>query len=171
MKIVLEEIIVNSFPKAAVLAACQQYGSQLEVPEGIDGIKLMIAIASNESNIGVNCGPRHEPAYEATGAAWAQKAMAPLLAQYPPVGNPPQSPAACSYGTWQMMFVNYKDVTPSQLLTDLEACAQNFVRFFNTVLMAKHPQTLAEIGEIWNMGHIAPDPVYTNRLQIAYNQA
>lgn len=165
---------MNSFPKQDVLAACSQYGPGLIVPAGLDGIKIMAAIASNESSVGANCGPRHEPAYEAGGAGWAQPAMAPLLAQYPPVGNPPQSPAAMSYGPWQMMFVNFqfqRVYTPAQLQSDLGICAREFVRFFNGYVAGKHPQGLDEIGAIWNMGHIAPDPAYTDRLQQAYDSA
>lgn len=163
---------MNSFPKAAVLAACQQYGSQLKVPSGLDGARVMQAIASNESSLGADCGPRHEPAYEANGALWARKAMARLLAQYPPVGDPPQSPAACSYGPWQMMFLNFENATPGQLETDLDLCAQNFVRFFNAYVIGEmKAETLADIGEIWNEGHEGVDVAYVTRLQAAYDAA
>jgi hypothetical protein len=129
----------------------------------------MAAIASNESSLGADCGPRHEPAYEAGGAVWARKAMAPLLSLYPPVGEPPQSPAACSYGPWQMMFLNCPGASPEILLSDLEACAGFFVKQFNSYVEgAQHAVTLEEIGEVWNMGHIAPDPAYTTKLAAAY---
>ena len=32
-------------------------------------------------------------------------------------------------------------------------------------------QSLADIGEIWNMGHIAPNPAYVVKLQAAYSAA
>jgi hypothetical protein len=169
---------MNSFPKIAVLAACAQYGPLLKVPAGLDGERVMIAIAAVESgggdvgSVGHNCGPRHEPAYESGGARWAQVAMAPLLAQYPPIGMPPQSPAACSYGPWQMMFLNFQRCyTPAQLESGLEICASEFVRWFNQYMGPKHPQNLAEIGEIWNVGHITPDPAYTAKLQKSYDSA
>ena len=164
---------IMSFTKLAVLLACEQYGTQLQVPAGLDGAKVMQAIASNESSLGANCGPRHEPAYEANGAPWARNVMTALLALYPPVGDPPQSPAACSYGPWQMMFCNFDSTaTPARLLVDLDLCARNFVRFFNAYVMgSQKAQTLADIGEIWNMGHIAPDPAYVVKLQAAYSAA
>jgi hypothetical protein len=163
---------MNSFPHGDVLAVCAQYGPQLHVQAGLDPVRVMAAIASNESSMGVNCGPRHEPAYEANGAAWARAAMAPLLAKYPPVGSPPQSPAACSYGPWQMMFVNFQNCTPDQLLSDIDACALNFVRFFNGYVIAtKKASNLAEIGEVWNTGRITSDPAYVAKLQAAYDAA
>jgi hypothetical protein len=158
-----------NFNKQDVLNACAQYGPSLTVPAGLDPIKVMAAIASNESSFGKNCGPRHEPAYEAGGAVWARKAMAPLLVQYPPTGDPPQSPAACSYGPWQMMFLNFQRIyAPSFLSNSLETCAAEFVRWFNDYVVGKHPQSLVEIGEIWNAGHITPDLAYTNKLEVAY---
>jgi hypothetical protein len=163
---------MNSFPKAQVLAACQQHGPALSVPPSLDPVRVMIAIASNESSLGADCGPRHEPAYEAGGAHWAQAAMTPLLALYPPAGDPPESPAACSYGPWQMMFLNFtRGLTPEQLESDLDLCAREFVRWFDSYVASKIPQCLADIGDIWNLGHIAPDPAYTNKLQAAYDAA
>ena len=163
---------MTSFAKQDVLNACAEYGPSLTVPVGLDPVKVMIAIASNESSLGANCGPRHEPAYEAGGAAWAQKAMAPLLAQYPPVGDPPQSPAAMSYGPWQMMFLNFSGVGQQRIIAgyvDLIDYAVEFVRYFNSYVAEHTPQDLDEIGEIYNAGHITPDPAYTNRLQQAYD--
>jgi hypothetical protein len=169
---------MNSFAQQDVLAACEFYGDQLAVTAPLDGVKVMIAIAAVESGggdvkfIGNDCGPRHEPAYEANGAAWAQKAMAPLLAVYPPIGAPPQSPAACSYGPWQMMFCNFVSATPAELESNLDLCARNFLRFFNAyVIGSQKAKTLADIGEVWNMGHKGPDPAYVAKLQIAYDAA
>lgn len=163
---------MNSFAQQDVLAACEFYGEQLRVPAPLDGVKVMRAIASVESSMGANCGPRHEPAYEANGALWARVSMAPLLAIYPPVGNPPQSPAAMSYGPWQLMFLNFERCfTPQQLETDIDVCAREFVRWFNSYVVGDKPQDLAEIGEIWNAGHITPDPAYVAKLQAAYGAA
>jgi len=36
------------------------------------------------------------------------------------------------------------------------------------VIGARHAVTLADIGEVWNLGHIAPDPAYTVKLHLAY---
>jgi hypothetical protein len=167
----------SSFPQPQVLAACQKYGPLLNVPEGLTGWMVMLAIAAVESGggdpneAGNNCGPRHEPAYDVGGAPWARNVMAPLLVEYPPVGSPAQSPAAMSYGPWQMMFVNCPGATPYLLLTSVEACAQYFVHQFNSyVEAAEKAGNLDEIGEVWNAGHITADPAYTNKLTAAYQQ-
>lgn len=174
---------MNSFKTEDVIAACRLRGPQLRLPKdsGLDGARVMQAMAAVESSTGADCGPKHEPAYEAGGAVWARNTMAPLLKQYPPRGNPPQSPAAMSYGPWQMMFINFqRHVTPYMLLTDLDLCATEFARHFNSFVLAKlatgaanpTPETLlAEIGEIWNLGHIAPDTAYTDKLKAAYDAA
>ena len=166
---------MTSFLTSDVLAACVTYGPQLHVPAGVDPIRIMKAIASNESSTGVNCGPRHEPAYEATGALWAQKVMAPLMALYPPVGNPPQSPAAMSYGPWQQMFCNFTSQAQAAVIAgtvDLATYAQEFVLYFNSyVIRTQKAQNLAEIGEVYNSGGKRPDPGYVYKLQVAYNAA
>lgn len=156
--------MASSFPKADVLAACAEYGPQLKVPAGLDPVKVMIAIASNESSLGADCGPRYEPAYD-TGGVYSGGDMVGLLALY-------GRAAACSYGPWQMMYVNFTAYTPDELLTDLQACAVEYVRFLNSyVIGTKRATTLAEIGEVWNLGHIAPDPQYVSKLQAAYDAA
>lgn len=171
---------MTSFPVQDCLDVCAQYGPSLHVPAGLDPVKVMTAIGAVESGggdvnqIGHNCGPRHEPAYEADGVPWAKKAMAPLLAKYPPVGKPPQSPAACSYGMFQMMFLNFS--TPAQEViiagaATVELYAQEFISWFNSYVVHKNPQSLADIGSIWNAGHITQDLPYTTKLQKAYDAA
>lgn len=167
---------MNSFPKADVLAACAQYGPQLNLvttagADGtpLDGIRLMIAISFNESTFGANCGPRHEPAYD-NGGSYATGGQIALLSTY-------GSAAACSYGPWQMMFGNFVNATPTQLLTSLDACAQQFVRFFNSyVIHGHHAASISDIGQIWNGGHVSANPspgvmAYCTKLQTAYDQA
>jgi hypothetical protein len=101
--------------------------------------------------------------------------MAPLLAEYPPAGDPAQSPAAMSYGPWQMMFCNFATAVQVSIVAgtaELADYAQEFVRFFNDyVIFSRRAQTLAEIGEVWNEGHIAPDPAYVAKLTAAYGLA
>ena len=161
--------VKSNFPTADVLAACEQYGPQLRVAAPLDGPTVMRAIASNESSIGANCGPRHEPAYDAGGTYGNGAVMQPLLVEY-------GSAAACSYGPWQMMFCNYSGAySPADLLVDLQASAVEFVRFFNSHV-SPHAFTLSDVGQIWNAGHVsaAPSPgvmTYVNRLQAAYDAA
>ena len=159
----------SSFLRADVLAACIRYGPQLQGPAGLDPVRLMAALSFNESSIGANCGPRHEPVFDVGGAYGDGPIMRPLLDEY-------GSAAACSYGPWQMMLCNYgRAYTPSQLLTDLQANAEEFVRFFNlNVLKHRGAKTLNDVGQVWNSGHIvsAPSPgvsAYCQRLQEAYS--
>jgi hypothetical protein len=161
---------MNSFPKADVLAACAKYGPQLKVPTGLDGERLMVALASNESSLGANCGPRHEPAYDVGGTVWASSpAQRALVAQYGRLG-------ASSFGPWQTMLINCPAATPAQLETDISACAAAFVAFFNSYVAHQQSANVAQIGQIWNCGHIYrtsnPPPgvvQYCADLQKAYN--
>lgn len=164
---------MNSFAKADVLAACAQYGLQLNLPAAddgttLDGAKLMAAFASNESSMGANCGPRHEPAYDVGGFLATGAQQAGLLNTY-------GSAAACSYGPWQMMFVNFQDHNVNDLLTSLDICAQEFVRYFNSyVITVRKASNLNEMGQCWNAGHISANPApgvvaYCNNLQTAYD--
>lgn len=164
-----------SFLRAYVLAACQQYGPQLKVPAGLDGVKLMQAIATVESSFGVNCGPRHEPGYDVGGSVWRHsQAQQDLVRLYPspPDSAVPESPAAMSYGPWQTMLVNCRSNSPEAMNTDLDACASVFVSEFNSyVIGVCKAASLDEIGECWNAGHITPDPAYTAKLEAAYSAA
>lgn len=158
--------MISSFKKSDVLAACQRYGPQLRVPPGVDPVKLMTAIASNESNLGEDCGPRYEKSYDIGGRNYlASKAQQLLVARF-------GRPACCSYGPWQMMFDNFMTEDPWVLETQLMVNAQEFVRFYNTYV-AGHwkPVNLEQIGDVWNLGHIGPDTAYTNKLAVAYEQA
>lgn len=160
---------MSSFPRNDVLAACDKYGVMLKV-DHLDGPALMKAISSNESSVGANCGPRHEPAYDTGGSVYRSNAQQrQLVADFGPS-------AASSFGPWQMMFINFTRATPDQLLTDLDACAENFVRFFNSyVIGVRKAVTISEIGQVWNAGHISPNPswavqTYCEHLATAYQQ-
>lgn len=151
-----------NFAKADVLAACDIYGRQLQVDFTLDGRGVMAALSSNESSIGADCGPRHEPAYDVGGHLASGKGQALLLQKF---GHA----AACSYGPWQMMFDNFETEDPGVLQTDLDVCAEEFVSWFNRyVIGIRRAVTLADIGEVWNLGHIAPDPAYVAKLEAAY---
>jgi hypothetical protein len=159
-----------TFPKQEVLDCCAQYGPMLKLPAGLDGRKVMASIASNESSTGANCGPRHEPAYDVGGALSKGSQQANALEEF-------GSAAACSYGPFQMMFVNFSGVRPDQLNTDIDLCVQGCGSFFNAyVIGARHAQTLTDIGQIWNCGHKTDSPsagvaLYCQHLQAAYDAA
>ena len=135
-----------SFPSDQVLAACAQYGPQLQVPDGLDPVKVMTAIAGNESTVGANCGPRHEPAFD-VGGLFATGQQAALLATY-------GSAAACSYGPLQMLFPNFN----------------------HYVITVRQAANLEQIGMCWNAGHVMTNPgpgvvAYCQQLQSNYDAA
>ncbi len=161
---------MNRFPKADVLAACAKYGPSLKVPAGLDGVRVMAALASNESSYGANCGPRHEPAYDVGGGVWhgsaAQKA---LVTEYGAEG-------ASSYGPWQLMLINCPGRSPHDLIFSLVSCAESFVAFFNSYVAHWGPENLADVGQIFNGGHKTNNPApgvarYCADLEAAYNAA
>lgn len=167
---------MNSFPKIEVLAACAKYGPVLKVPTGLDGERVMVAIAANESGggdvnfVGHDCGPRHEPSYDVGGQWWASSpAQRSLVAQYSRLG-------ASSFGPWQTMLINCPGFTPAELETSLDDCARSFISHFNSYVHQYAPNDIREIGMIWNGGHIMRTPSigilrYCSDLQKAYDSA
>lgn len=164
-----------SFPKDEILALCVKYGPLLQAPEGLDGAKVMAAIGAVESGggnwefIGHDCGPRHEPSYDYGGANCSQIQETVLNHYGSPAG-------ACSYGPWQVMFVNSPGYTVAEMETSAEDCARVFVSFFNSyVIRGRKASSLAEIGEVFNAGHVIrgslPPGVerYVEELTAAYN--
>jgi hypothetical protein len=163
---------MNSFPVADVLAACRQYGGFLHAPAGLDGVKILTALAAAESGggdvkaVGHDCGPRHEPAYDVGGKVYKTSTLQQELV------TRHGAAAACSYGPWQLMFMNYPGCTPDQLLHDLPALIEGAVDYFNRYdIGCRKAKNLAEIGEVWNTGSVKADPVYVAELQAAYDAA
>lgn len=161
---------MNSFSKADVLAVCQKFGPILKVPAGLDGGRVMAALASNESSTGANCGPRHEPAYDVNGGVWHDSAtQKALVAEYGSLG-------ASSFGPWQTMLINCPGRSPADLVANLEDCAQCLVAHFNDYVHHWSPASLQDIGQIWNLGHKTTTPPvgvvrYCADLQKAYESA
>lgn len=158
-----------SFTKQEIADACRQFGPTVTpLPNGIDGAQLLWAMSGNESSFGANVTPRHEPAFDVGGVYGASAQMAPLLAEF-------GSAAACSYGPWQIMFVNVPEATPESF-DNLDFCAIASVAFLNKQLAHFKPQTLGDIGSIWNAGHIqkpysAQVQTYVDRLSENYGVA
>lgn len=152
-----------NFTRLQIADACRAYGPQLtELPYGVDGVQLLWALSGNESSFGANCTPRYEPAYDVGG----RYADADLLARF-------GRAAACSYGTWQIMFVNCPpNYVPSDM-NDLDKAAVATVLFLNRQLNRFRPSTLRSIGAIWNGGNPGalqrPEvQVYADRLERNY---
>jgi hypothetical protein len=157
-----------TFNKQDVLEACTTYGPLLTVPDGLDPVRIMGAIASNESSFGANCGPRHEPAFD-TGGPYCTGFQATLVEKY-------GANAASSWGPWQMLFVNFHAADMDSIPTGtLEMFAQEFVWFFNSYVMGvRKPTTLEQIGQVYNGGHVMTNPgpgvvAYCQKLQAAYD--
>lgn len=160
---------MNGFPNQQVIDQCAAAGAELQAPADLDGRRIMLAIAAVESGgadprqAGANCGPRLEPAYDVNGSFYLKSPIQQGLV------TTWGSPAAMSYGPWQMMFCNFSQgVTPLEVETDLARLALEFVRQFNQFERRWKFQTLEDIGEVWNMGREAPDPDYTAKLDRAY---
>jgi hypothetical protein len=136
-----------SFTQAQVYAACRIYGPQLSpLPAGVDGVTLLWALSGNESSFGADVTPRHEPAYDTDGPYAGNWPMPELLAKY-------GSAAACSYGPWQILLANAPSYSPTDF-NDINKAAQATVAFLNSQLRQFKPQSLSDIGSIWNGGHI-----------------
>lgn len=161
---------MNSFKKFDVLSACTKYGPLLEVPAGLDGERVMLSFASNESSTGSDCGPRHEPSYDVGGSVWASSpAQRALVSQYGRLG-------ASSFGPWQLMLINCPGCTPDELQINLDMCARQFVGYFNRYVAHFDPTNLNQIGQIYNLGHKTTNPpagvvAYCEKLQKAYDYA
>ena len=137
---------------ATVLSLCKKYGSLITLPASsiLDGVALMCAFAENESSFGANTVPRHEPAYDVGGRYANNPMQASLLKQY-------GRAAACSYGAWQTLPCNALGVAPSVLDGNTDAQALAFVRDFNQRVLPR-AQTLGEMGQVYNAGHVAVPP-------------
>jgi hypothetical protein len=158
-----------SFPQSEVLALCAEYGPDLHVDVSqpqLTGRYIMAAFAMNESSLGADCTPRHEPSWDVGGIYATNLHQAELLREY-------GSAAACSYGIWQLMLYNCLDYSPAQLNSDADAGAQCFLAYFNGYMQKKGGVTLEQLGQIYNFGHVTEDPPepvqqYTQKLQAYY---
>ena len=134
-----------------VRSLCEKYGPMLNVPTGIDGVALMEAVADNESSYGSNCKPRYEHSYD-VGGRNDENEQTNLIERFGRM-------AACSYGPWQIMPCNALDFTPAELYNDPDSCAKAFVAFFNSrVIRHCGAKSVAEVGQVYNGGHISAQP-------------
>lgn len=132
------------FDKSEIAAMCRTYGGLLHVPAGLDGARLMWAISGNESSFGKNCTPRHEPGY-CTGRYSKNAQMIELTRMF-------GCDAHKSYGPWQVMFVNCLGYKPEEF-RQLDACAHAFLGYFNRTVDHQKPQTIEQIGDMFNSGN------------------
>lgn len=109
--------ILTSIPRQVVAALCHENGSKLPLAgtsdgtgRAIDGVRLLWAIAGNESSFSDNCTPRHEPANDVGGYYYDRSSAVRKAVQQ-------GSDAACSYRPWQVMLINTQS-SPEQIGSD-----------------------------------------------------
>lgn len=134
------------WPRTDVLTSCNNYALLLPAMDDVDPARLLAALAMNESSLGANCGPRHEPAWDVGGAYGSDPQQAKLLSLYPYA-------AACSYGPWQIMYYNAAGYTPSELNSDLSMVTRATIGYLSRQIAHWKITTVQAVGEMWNWGH------------------
>jgi hypothetical protein len=142
-----------SVPQDTIVSLCRKHGPSLKLSSGLDGVRLMWAIAGAESSFGADCTPRHENAYDVGGFYYQHSpSVRALIKSYGSAG-------ASSYGPWQVLLVNAPNFTPSELQADPDKCAQAFVCHMNIfVLGFRGARTLEQIAQTYNSGNFYPNP-------------
>lgn len=134
------------FTRDEIAAACRKWGSNLAVPEGIDGAQLLWAISGCESSFGANCKPRHEPYYHDLAAKGTNAQLVALTKQW-------GCDAHSSFGPWQELLVNCTPDMRPQDFADVDRAADQAVRFINRrILLLEKATTITQIAEAYNSG-------------------
>jgi hypothetical protein len=135
-----------SWPREAVLQACRTYGPLLPPIIGLDPVRMLAALAMNESSLGADCTPRHEPDWDIGGIYASNPEQAKLLEEFPYM-------AACSMGPWQIMYYNAAGWgTPTDLNTDLSLVTRASLSYLTKQIKRWNIKTLDGIGQVWNHG-------------------
>ena len=121
-------------------------GQHSWAPAGVDGPTLPGAMSGNESSFGLNCLPRHEPAY-CTGIDSHNPEVAKLTQDY---GHG----AHCSYGA---MADSARELPRGNVAAEhgvaFDRAALETVSFMNRhVLKAQGASSVEEIAAAWNSG-------------------
>lgn len=115
----------------------------------VEGQRLLLAIAKVESSLGYWNVPRYEPGY-GPGGYYYKKAE-----HVRDLYNIWGAMAACSWSSWQLMYITAWELgyraTPLDLWHDDDACAW-VVEFINRRILARKPQSLAEVADAYNSG-------------------
>lgn len=158
-----------NFKPQDVADACRRHCVDVrpELVDGYDAAQLLWAICGNESSFGVDCTPRHEPAFDVGGTYAKAPAQVALLEKFGRAG-------ACSYGPMQVLLVNAPNGYAPADFDDLDKAVAAGVYALNMLLSRNHPKTLAEIAACYNAGHVPsgawPTGVarYANSLTVHY---
>lgn len=129
-----------------MLGACKNYAPLLPEMAGVDPVRLLAALAMNESTVGMNCGPKHEDTWDVGGRYASDPVQAKNLEMFPYT-------AAMSYGPWQIMFYNAPGYTPTELNTQLLLVTRATIAYLSKQIQRWKITTVQQIGEMWNWGH------------------
>lgn len=136
-----------NFARAELIGVCKKNGALLDLANtGIDGVRLLWALAGNESSFGRDCKPRYESAFYTGGAYGSSDQMVPLITKF---GHN----AACSYGAWQLMLVNAPVGTTPEDFANLDnACLLTINHINRRIIKAQGAKTVEEIADAYNSG-------------------
>lgn len=141
-----------SWPRDQVLGTCKTYSALLPEIAGIDPAMVLAALAMNESSLGLNCGPHHDPAWDIGGEYASNPEQAKLLEEYPYL-------AACSFGPLQIEYYNAAGWgTPTELNAELSLVMRASIAYLGREITRWKPTTLQTIGQIWNHGSPTVNP-------------
>lgn len=132
---------------------CRNSGPRLQVPEGIDGTRLLWALAGRESSFGADCRPRHEDAYCLGRYSAALREETRLYGHA----------AHCSFGPWQLMYANTpRRSGPGFMFSTLDVCAAATVEFLNREILGRQKaQTVEQVADAYNSGNFRDSNVPT----------
>lgn len=145
-----------NYPRQTVAGACVLHAKELELPatgelaERQPG-QILWAFAGGESSFGDNCAPRHEKAYCRGGRYYD----ATLTKKWGCLAH-------CSYGPWQVLFVNYGiGYEPPNLIQGalaLELCILMAIRRLN-IAIHQGATELRQLADAYNSGNFHDDIV------------
>jgi hypothetical protein len=134
------------FDRKEIAAACRKWGGMLRTPAGVDGVRLLWAIAGCESSFGVNCKPRHEPYYHRLALEGKNKQLVEMTKLW-------GCDAHSSFGPWQLLLVNCTPTMRPEDFANVHRAAMETAMFLNRrVLGQEHASNLIQIATAYNSG-------------------
>jgi hypothetical protein len=133
------------FTRKEVAAACRKWGEMLRVPEGLDGARLLWAIAGCESSFGVNCKPRHEPFYHRLAVEQKNARLVEMTKLW-------GCDAHSSFGPWQLLLVNCSSTMRPEEFANLNRAALETALFLNRRILDHGADNVIKIATAYNSG-------------------
>ena len=139
-----------------LLRVCYEYGPKLDgliTHDGkpVPGANLLWTIAGLESGHGAKRDyARYEAAYGPGGVYYRQTTMRALYSKY-------GAAAACSWGSWQIMYVCAKEMgfsgPPWELTDDYAAVVPVVELIYLRIVKLQRAKTLSEVLDSYNSGN------------------